>query len=252
MTDAKQSAINLKPVKYINNLDFYKGLGSISFLRDIGKHFRVNQMLSRDSVKSRIKSGKSDCENSGISYTEFSYQILQANDFYMLNKKRSEGGEECAIQIGGSDQWGNIVAGIDYIRRKTGHEAFGLTIPLLTNASGEKFGKSTGGGCLWLDADKTSPYQLYQYIMNVPDSDLEALLFRLTFLSHDEIFSTLQDHVRQPESRLGQKLLASTIVKMVHGQSECKHCEQSTDAFFAFDCDRLASMSEPEFLSHFS
>lgn len=128
----------------------------MSFLRDIGKHFRVNTMLSRDSVKSRMVSVDADSLNEGISFTEFSYQILQAYDFYQLYER-----ENCLCQIGGSDQWGNIVSGIDFIRRKTAKEAFGVTIPLLVNSKGEKFGKSTGGGSLWLDQTKTKPYELY-------------------------------------------------------------------------------------------
>jgi tyrosyl-tRNA synthetase len=201
-------------------------MNALCFLRDIGKHFRVSQMLARDSVKSRMQADE------GISYTEFSYQILQAYDFYRLSLPSSEGGYNCALQIGGSDQWGNIVAGIDYIRRKTGKEAFGLTIPLLCNSRGEKFGKSTGGGCLWLDPAKTSPYELYQYIMNVADEDIEPLLLRCTFHSEESIFRAMSEHRRSPEMRVGQKFLASSIIRMVHGKDASKLCERSTDAFF--------------------
>ena len=144
------------------------------------------------------------------------------------------------------------MAGIDYIRRKTSKEAYGLTIPLLCSASGEKFGKSTGGGCLWLDPHKTSPYQLFQYIMNVPDQELESLLLRLTFHSEEIIFEKLREHLRTPESRLGQKFLAHSIVKMVHGSDAARLCERNTDAFFELDSHRLADMSEVEFLSYFS
>ena len=146
-TDSETTHRELKPITYVNNIEFYKEMNALCFLREIGKHFRVSQMLARDSVKSRIQTN----DNSGISYTEFSYQMLQANDFYRLSLPREQGGFSCALQIGGSDQWGNIVAGIDYIRRKTGQEAFGLTIPLLCSSKGEKYGKSTGGGSLWLD-----------------------------------------------------------------------------------------------------
>lgn len=162
-------------------------------------------MLGRDSVKSRMDS------DDGISYTEFSYQILQAYDFYELNKAHN-----CALQIGGSDQWGNIASGVDFVRRKTGGQVYGVTIPLLTDKEGNKFGKSTGGGALWLDKQKTTPYQLYQYLLNTGDTEVEDLLLKLTF--NENIPETMQLHSLTPDQRIAQKLLATTIVSMVHGK----------------------------------
>ena len=241
-----ESGNALTEVKFVNNIDFYNGLGTVSFLRDIGKHFRVNAMLSRDSVKSRMQ-GTDANSIDGISFTEFSYQVLQANDFYQLYQT-----EDCFCQVGGSDQWGNIVSGTDFIRRKTGKEAFGVTIPLLVNAAGEKFGKSTGGGCLWLDSSKTSPYQLYQYLLNVQDSEVEDLLLRLTFLQTALIAETMTKHYEAPQKRLGQTLLASTVIEMVHGSQALQSCQGSTSAFFSADMDAITCMDESEFLSHFA
>ena len=186
-----QSAQTMEDFRFINNIDFYQDLNAIAFLRDIGKHFRVNSMLAKDSVKSRMATADS---GEGISFTEFSYQVLQAHDFYRLFQDHN-----CRVQVGGSDQWGNITAGCDFIRRKTHKEAFGMTIPLLVDARGEKFGKSTGGGALWLDADRTSAYQLYQYLLNVQDSEVEDLLYRQTFKSEAAITEIMAEHMDSPE-----------------------------------------------------
>ena len=159
-----------------NNLDWTRQLDVISFLRDIGKHFSVNAMVQRDSVKARLER-----EDQGISYTEFSYMLLQAMDFLELAKR-----EDCLLQIGGSDQWGNIVSGIDLIRRHTGQEAFALTMPLVTKSDGSKFGK-TASGAVWLDPNKTSPYSFYQFWLNSADADIEKFLKLFTFMDEPEI-----------------------------------------------------------------
>ena len=158
-----------------NNLDWLAPMSAIDFLRDLGKHFPVNQMLAKESVRTRLEAG-------GLSYTEFSYMLLQSFDFLELFRR-----ENCRLQVGGSDQWGNITAGIDLIRRVTGEPAHGLTVPLVTSATGEKFGKSTGGGSLWLDPALTTPYAFYQYWINTDDRDVEQYLKMLTFLDREQI-----------------------------------------------------------------
>lgn len=178
----------------------------LEFLRDVGKHISVNTMLAKDSVKSRLD------RESGISFTEFSYMLLQANDFAVLNEQHG-----CALQVAGSDQWGNIVAGIDLIRRRHGRVAHGLTAPLITGADGRKFGKSTGGGGLWLDRTRTSPYQLFQYFMQAADADVEPWLLRLTLLPREAIADVVVAHQAAPERRSGQSVLARAICEFIHG-----------------------------------
>lgn len=159
--------------------------------------------------------------------------MLQAHDFYKLYKEH-----DCLCQLGGSDQWGNIVSGTDYIRRRTGgKEAFGVTIPLLVNSKGQKFGKSTGGGSLWLDPRKTTPYDLYQYLLNVQDNEVEDLLYRLTFLPEGQITEAVTEALKAPERRLGQTLLAKTVVEMVHGEEALVSVQGSTGAFFSVPMD---------------
>ena len=174
-----------------NNLDWTQQLDVISFLRDVGKHFSVNAMVQRDSVKARLER-----EDQGISYTEFSYMLLQAMDFLELARR-----EGCLLQIGGSDQWGNIISGIDLIRRHTGQEAFALTMPLVTKADGSKFGK-TASGAVWLDAHKTSPYSFYQFWLNSADADIEKFLKLFTFMSEADIADLVARSQQAPEQRL--------------------------------------------------
>lgn len=186
-----------------NNADWLRPLGLMEFLRDVGKHFTLNYMLQKEAVKSRMESG--------ISYTEFSYMLVQAYDFWHLWQT-----ERCELQMGGSDQWGNITAGTELISRREGAEAHGLVFPLLTNAAGGKFGKSEGGN-VWLDPARTSPYQFYQFWLNTDDRDVERLLRFFTFLPLEEIAALMAEQVRDPGRRAAQRRLAEDITTRVHG-----------------------------------
>ena len=202
-----------------NNLDWTKPLSALDFLRDVGKHFSVNQMLSKDSVSSRLESG-------GISYTEFSYQVLQAFDFLELYKRH-----DCKIQLGGSDQWGNIVAGLDLIRKVEGGSAHCLTIPLLMKSDGTKFGK-TAGGSVWLDPEMTSPYAFYQFWLNSEDADVPKYLKVFSFKSHTEIEELIAAHVANPGAREAHRALAREMTTLVHGAGECEAAERAAKALF--------------------
>ena len=190
-----------------NNLDWTKPVSALEFLRDIGKHFSVNQMLSKDSVSSRLESG-------GISYTEFSYQVLQAFDFLELYRRHG-----CTLQMGGSDQWGNIVAGLDLIRKVEGGSAHCLTIPLLMKSDGTKFGK-TAGGSVWLDPEMTSPYAFYQFWLNSDDADVPRYLKVFSFKSHKEIEELIGVHESNPGARHAHRELAREMTILVHGIEE--------------------------------
>ena len=202
-----------------NNLDWTSSLSAINFLRDVGKHFSVNQMLARDSVASRLESG-------GISYTEFSYQVLQAFDFLELYRRFG-----CTLQIGGSDQWGNIVAGVDLIRRVEGKSAHALTIPLLTKADGSKFGK-TAAGSVWLDPLMTSPYAFFQFFLNSDDRDVIGLLKTFSFKSHDELISLFGEHEKNPGSRVAHRALAMEVTGYIHGIETARKVEEASRALF--------------------
>jgi tyrosyl-tRNA synthetase len=202
-----------------NNLDWTASLSAIHFLRDVGKHFSVNQMLARDSVASRLESG-------GISYTEFSYQVLQAYDFLELYRRFG-----CTLQIGGSDQWGNIVAGVDLIRRIEGKSAHALTIPLLTKADGSKFGK-TASGSIWLDSTMTSPYAFFQFFLNSDDRDVVALLKTFSFKSHEELVTLFEEHEKSPGSRAAHRALAMEVTGYIHGVDTAKKVEEAARALF--------------------
>ena len=191
----------------LNNADWLVKQSLVDFLRDVGKHFSVNIMLQKESVKARL--------DTGISYTEFSYMLLQAYDFLHLFRER-----HCTIQVGGSDQWGNITAGIDLIRRVESGEAHGLVAPLVTMASGAKFGK-TEGGAIWLDPALTSPYQFYQFWINIDDRDAERYLKLFTLLSQDEIKDLLKSHRKDPSRRDAQRRLAIEVTQLVHGKEAC-------------------------------
>src|ERR1044071_5303546 len=184
----------------VNNLDWTAPMSAIDFLRDIGKYFRVNKMLTKDAVSARLNS------DAGISYTEFSYQILQGMDFLELFRRHG-----CRLQTGGSDQWGNLTAGTDLIRRVTGESVHLLATPLLVNSAGEKLGKSTGGGSLWMDASMTSPYSLYQYFVNLEDDLVSGLLRKLTFLFREEIEALEKETADRPAARIGQRRLAEEV-----------------------------------------
>ena len=211
-----------------NNLEWTRGLDLIAFLRDVGKHFSVNAMIQRDSVRSRL-----DRADSGISYTEFSYMLLQANDYLELAARYG-----CSLQIGGSDQWGNIVSGIDLVRRRLQREAFGLTVPLVTRADGTKFGK-TAAGTVWLDPGKTSPYRLYQYWLNSADSDVIRFLKLFTFLELVEIDSLEQAVREAPQLRTAQMRLAEQVTRLVHGREALRSAERITGCLFGGDLESL-------------
>ena len=190
--------------RMVNNLDWTSAMGAIDLLRDIGKHFSVNRMLDREAVSARLAAG-------GISYTEFSYQVLQANDYLHLHRSL-----DCVLQTGGSDQWGNLTAGVDLIRRVTGHHVAALTTPLLVKADGTKFGK-TESGTVWLDADRTSPYAFYQFWMNADDRDIARWLRVFSFRDHEEIEELERATEDRPQARLAQRALAEELTTLVHG-----------------------------------
>ena len=207
--------------KVVNNLDWTSNMPVIKFLRDIGKHFSVNSMIQRDSVRTRI-----DRDGEGISYTEFSYMLLQAMDF--LELARSEG---CTIQIGGSDQWGNMVSGVDLIRRELGVEAHAVTLPLVTKADGTKFGKSSSGA-IWLDKTKTSPYAFHQFWLNSADKDVIRFLKYFTFLQTKEIEGCLQEATERPQDRYAQNQLADILTTLVHGKESLQSAKRIALALF--------------------
>ena len=203
-----------------NNLAWTRDLRAIEFLRDIGKHFSVNVMLDRDTVKRRL-------EGEGISYTEFSYMLLQANDYVELHRRYG-----CTLQIGGSDQWGNIIAGVRLVRQMLGATVHALTTPLVTDSEGNKFGKSTGGGNLWLDPEMTSPYAWYQYFFNTADADAIPYLKWFTFLSRDELARLEQDTTERPHERAAQRRLAQELTTLVHGAAQCAAVEHASLGLF--------------------
>jgi tyrosyl-tRNA synthetase len=200
----------------VDNYDWFHGYGYLDFLREVGKHFSVNMMLAKESVRARLE----DREH-GISYTEFSYMLIQAYDFVVLHDRLG-----CKLQIGGSDQWGNITAGIELIRRLRGHEhqAYGLTVPLITTASGQKFGK-TEKGAVWLDPARTSPYDLYQFFIRVDDRDVVRFLRYFTFLDEKTIAELEREVQTAPEKRVAQRTLAQEVTKLVHGEAAVRDAE---------------------------
>ena len=211
-----------------NNLTWTESLGAIEFLRDVGKHFSVNVMLDRDTIRRRL-------DGEGISYTEFSYMLLQANDYVELHQRHG-----CSLQIGGSDQWGNIIAGVRLVRQKLGASVHALTVPLVTSADGTKFGKSTGGGSLWLDPEMTSPYAWYQYFFNTADADVIRYLRWFTFLSADELAELENDTADRPHERAAQRRLARELTTLVHGQAATESVEHASGALFGRgELDRL-------------
>ena len=203
-----------------NNLSWTTGLGAIEFLRDVGKHFSVNVMLDRDTIRRRL-------EGEGISYTEFSYMLLQANDYVELHRRY-----DCTLQIGGSDQWGNIIAGVRLVRQKLGDTVHALTVPLVTSSDGAKFGKSTGGGNVWLDPEMTSPYAWYQYFVNTADADVTRYLRWFTFLSPVEIAELDEATRARPHERAAQRRLARELTTLVHGEAATIAVEHASRALF--------------------
>ena len=214
-------------IHIVNNADWMRGVSYLEFLRDVGKHVPLSQMLGKDSVKSRLD------REGGLSYTEFSYMLLQSWDFVHLADKYN-----CHVQIGGSDQWGNITAGIELGRRLRGLNLHGITCPLLTKADGSKMGK-TASGAVWLDPSRTSPYRFYQYWMNLSDSDAQTCLLRLTEMSLEECQATLQGQAENPGGRASQRRLAEELTQLVHGNSGLHTAQQATAAFFGAAIDNL-------------
>nr|WP_314141282.1 tyrosine--tRNA ligase [uncultured Rhodococcus sp.] len=204
----------------VNNLSWSGELSAIDFLRDIGKHFSINVMLARETVKNRL-------ESDGMSYTEFSYMLLQANDYVQLRRQYG-----CSLQIGGSDQWGNIIAGVELNRRQDAESVHAMTVPLVTSADGKKFGKSTGGGSLWLDPEMTSPYAWYQYFVNTGDADVVKYLRWFTFLSKDELAELESATAERPHAREAQKRLAAEMTTLVHGEAATRSVELASQALF--------------------
>ncbi|MEE4299835.1 MAG: tyrosine--tRNA ligase [Pseudomonadales bacterium] len=205
-----------------NNLDWTRDLDVISFLRDVGKHFSVNDMMRKESVRERLAR-----EGSGISYTEFSYMLLQSMDYVELARRH-----DCTLQIGGSDQWGNITAGMELVRRTLGRHVHALTLPLVTKADGSKFGK-TESGTVWLDAGRTSPYSFYQFWLNTADADVGRFLRYFTFLSRGEIEALDRETEDAPEKRVAQRALAESVTQLVHGDEGCASASRITEALFS-------------------
>ncbi|MCW2665356.1 MAG: tyrosyl-tRNA synthetase [Frankiales bacterium] len=203
-----------------DNLDWTRELSVLSFLRDIGRHFPVNQMLARESVSARLESG-------GLSFTEFAYQLLQSMDYVELYRRHG-----CRLQVGGNDQWGNITAGLDLLRRVEQGSAHALTFPLVTDSSGSKIGKSTGGGNVWLDPDMTTPYALYQFLLNVDDRDAGTHLRLLTFVGQEEVEALDEATVQRPQERAAQRRLACELVALVHGPQEVGRVQAASAALF--------------------
>jgi tyrosyl-tRNA synthetase len=217
------------PAVVVNNLDWAGEMNVLDFLRDVGKHFSVNAMINKESVQQRLNR-----EGAGISFTEFSYALLQGMDFAELNRRY-----DCTLQIGGSDQWGNIVGGIDLSRRQNGAQTFGLTVPLVTKSDGTKFGK-TESGAVWLDPSKTSPYAFYQFWMNTADADVYKFLRYFTFLPVEKI-AEIEAHDATIEGRkTAQPVLAEEVTRMVHGQEALDSARRITEALFSGDLTQLA------------
>ena len=215
----------------VNNYDWFKDMGFLQFIRDAGKHITVNYMMAKDSVKKRLQG------DSGLSFTEFTYQLIQGYDFYWLYTNKN-----CKLQMGGSDQWGNITTGTELIRRKAGGEAFAFTCPLITKADGGKFGKTEKGN-VWLDAEKTSAYQFYQFWLNATDEDAKKWIKIFTFLSKETIDELMTEHDKDAGKRLLQKTLAKEITVFVHGEDEYKTALETTEKLFANQNANAESLS---------
>lgn len=229
-----KQAEDLFGFEVVNNYDWSKDLNFIDFLRDYGKYFNVNYMLDKDIIRRRL--------DSGITYTEFSYMIMQAMDFYYLHENKN-----CTMQVAGSDQWGNITAGVDLIRKKTGEEAYGFTMPLILDKFGNKFGKSEGNA-LWLDKNKTSSYELYQYLINTDDEMVIDYLKVFTFLSKEQIEELAHEMQEHPENRSAQKAFAKEVITFLHGQEEYEKAVRISEALFT---GSIATLSKEEILMGF-
>ena len=223
----KKQAEDIFGFEVVNNWDWTKDINVIDFLRDYGKYFNVGCMLAKDKVKSRMESG--------ITYAEFSYMILQALDFLYLYENR-----DCVLQVAGSDQWGNITSGIELIKKKLGKEAYGMVMPLVTDSTGKKFGK-TEGNALWLDKNKTSSYEMYQYLINLEDSMIIDYLKKLTFLTPEEIMDIEKQHNEAPHLRIAHKALAKDIIVGLHGEEEYNKAVKISEALFGGSLEGLSS-----------
>lgn len=226
----------------VNNYDWMKGFSFLEFIRDVGKHITVNYMMAKDSVKKRLSAEASE----GLSFTEFTYQLVQGYDFLHLYRAHN-----CTLQMGGSDQWGNITTGTELIRRIGGGKGYALTCPLITKADGTKFGKSEGGN-IWLDPERTSPYKFYQYWLNTSDEDAEKYIKIFTFLSKDEIFKLVNTHKEAPHLRVLQRRLADEITVMVHSQDDLDNAERASNILFGKSTSEdLKNLNEKTFLEVF-
>ena len=215
-----ENLVDLDRAEMVNNFEWTKQVSILEFLRDVGKHATINQMVAKDSVKSRMES------EHGISYTEFSYMLLQAFDYWWLHTNKG-----CDLQIGGSDQWGNITAGVDLIRRREATGVHALTWPLITRADGQKFGKSVSGA-VWLDPARTLPYEFHQYWLNVADSDIERFLMQLTLLDPAEVRDLAAEHAANPERRMGHRRLADELTALVHGHDAVSQANLAAEGMF--------------------
>ena len=218
------------PARMANNLDWLDGLGFVDFLRDVGKHFSVNAMLRKESVRRRLED-----EDSGISFTEFSYQLLQSYDFWELNRRYG-----CSLQMGGSDQWGNITAGIDLVRRMGGPRCHGIVFPLLTSSGGVKFGK-TEAGTVWLDPERTSPYRFYQFWLNTEDADVVRYLKAFTLLDGGDVEELAHAVAERPYMREAQRRLAAEVTRVVHGAEGLERAEQASRVLFGGSLEGLGA-----------
>ena len=226
------------PAEMVNNYDWFKDFSFLDFIRDVGKHITINYMMAKDSVKSRLETG--------MSFTEFSYQLVQGYDFLWLYENK-----DCTIQLGGSDQWGNIVTGTELIRRKTGGEAFAITTPLIKKADGSKFGKSEGGN-VWLDKEKTSPYKFYQYWLNASDEDAANYIRIFTLLDKEEIEALEKEHAEAPHLRILQKKVAQNITRRVHSEEDLTMAEKASAILFGKSTQEdLSSLDENTLLAVF-
>jgi tyrosyl-tRNA synthetase len=226
----------------VNNYDWMKGISFLDFARDIGKHITVNYMMSKDSVKNRLGSESTE----GMSFTEFTYQLIQGYDFLHLYQENN-----CKIQMGGSDQWGNITTGTELVRRKVQGKAYAITCPLITKADGTKFGKSEGGN-IWLDTERTSPYKFYQYWLNASDADAEKYIKIFTFLDQETVEQLIKEHLETPHLRVLQKTIANEVTTMVHGKDALDNAIKASSILFGKStADDLKSLDEKTFLDVF-
>jgi len=235
-SDAKNAAV------LVNNYDWMKEFSFLEFIRDVGKHITVNYMMAKDSVKNRISSESSE----GMSFTEFTYQLVQGYDFLHLYKE-----EQCTLQMGGSDQWGNITTGTELIRRIDQGKGYAITCPLITKSDGSKFGKSEGGN-VWLDANRTSPYKFYQYWLNSSDEDAEKYIKIFTFLTEEDIKAIVEEHGEAPHLRVLQKRLAKEITMMVHSEAEYENAQKASGILFSKNFnEEIRTLDEKLFLDVF-